>query len=101
MVYWLSILITVLVIYIAISVALYYLQDYMLFKPEKMPKDFQFNHENQDHEEHNLETRDDDVINGIRFIQKSESKGVGLYLTGNSKSINGWGKFAVDCTRHG
>ncbi len=101
MVYWLSILITVLVIYIAISVALYYLQDYMLFKPEKLPKDFQFNYENQDIEEHNLETRDGAVINGIRFIPKGESKGVVLYLKGNSKSIKGWGKFAVDFTRHG
>lgn len=101
MVYWLSTLITVLVIYIAVSIALYYLQDYMLFKPEKLPKDFQFNYENQEFEEHNLHTRDGAVINGIRFLPKGESKGVVLYLKGNSKSIKGWGKFAVDFTRHG
>lgn len=73
----------------------------MLFKPEKLPKDFQFNYDNQEFEEHNLETRDGAVINGIRFIPKGESKGVVLYLKGNSKSIKGWGKFAVDFTRHG
>lgn len=101
MVYWLSTLITVLVVYIAISIALYYLQDYMLFKPEKLPKDFQFTYDNQDIEEHNLETRDGAIINGLQFIPKGTSRGVVLYLKGNSKSIKGWGKFAVDFTRHG
>lgn len=99
--YWLSIVITVSVIYVAISIALYYLQDYMLFKPEKLPKDFQFDYENQETKEYNLETRDGAVINGLRFFPKGESKGVVLYLKGNSKSIKGWGKFAVDFTRHG
>lgn len=99
--YWLTLVITVLVIYIAISIALYYLQDYMLFKPEKLPKNFQFDYENQKTKEYNLETRDGAVINGLRFFPKGESKGVVLYLKGNSKSIKGWGKFAVDFTRHG
>lgn len=101
MVYWLSFLLTVIIIYIAISIAIYYLQDYLLFKPEKLPKDFQFNYENQEIEEHNLETRDGAVINGILFKPKGESRGIVLYLKGNSKSIKGWGKFAVDFTRHG
>ena len=99
--YWVSTILTVLAIYIGISIALYILQDYMLFKPEKLPKDFQFNYDNQTYEEHNLETRDGAVINGIRFFPKGESKGVVLYLKGNSKSIKGWGKFAVDFTRLG
>ena len=99
--YWLHTFIIVLVVYLAISVALYYLQDYMLFKPEKLSKDFEFNYENQEFKEYNLETRDGAVINGIRFFPKGESKGVVLYLKGNSKSIKGWGKFAVDFTRHG
>ena len=98
--YWLHTLIIVLVVYIVISIALYYLQDYMLFKPEKLSKDFQFNYENQDFEEHNLETRDGAIINGVLFKPKGESKGIVLYLKGNSKSIKGWGKFAVDFTRH-
>jgi len=56
--YWLHTLIVILVIYVIISIALYYLQDYILFKPEKLPKDFQFLYENQETEEYNLETRD-------------------------------------------
>jgi len=67
--YWLSILLTIIAIYLALSIALYYLQDYFLFKPEKLPKDFQFYYENQDTEEHNLETRDGAIINGTTFAE--------------------------------
>ncbi|WP_242202575.1 alpha/beta hydrolase [Aestuariivivens insulae] len=98
--YWLHITVIVLVVYIAISIALYYLQDYMLFKPEKLPKDFKFYYDNQDTKEYNLETRDGAVINGLLFKPKGTPRGVVLYLKGNSKSIRGWGKFAVDFTRH-
>lgn len=96
--YWLSIVIIVFAVYLVISVALYYLQDYFLFKPEKLPKDFQFLYENQVVEEYNLETRDGAIINGLHF-KVPKPKGVVLYLKGNSKSIKGWGKFAVDFTR--
>lgn len=97
---WIFVLLVVLVAYLVISVALYFLQDYFLFKPEKLSKDFQFYYDNQEIEEYNIETRDGATINGLRF--KSENpKGVVFYLKGNSKSIKGWGKFAVDFTRHG
>ncbi|MGV6828152.1 MAG: alpha/beta hydrolase [Flavobacteriales bacterium] len=76
------------------------MQEKLLFKPEKLPKDFQFYYENQTVEEHNLETRDGAVINGLLF-RVLKPKGVVFYLKGNSKSIKGWGKFAVDFTRHG
>jgi len=78
---------------------LYYLQDYLLFKPEKLDKDFQYFYENQEVEEYNIETRDGALINGLHFKVK-QPKGVVLYLKGNSKSMRGWGKFAVDFTRH-
>ena len=94
---WLHIIIWIFSIYIVISIALYYLQEYFLFKPEKLPKDFQFLYENQVVEEYNLVTRDGASINGLHFKVKSP-KGVVLYLKGNSKSIKGWGKFAVDFT---
>lgn len=96
---WLYITIVVLIVYLTISILLYYLQDYFLFKPEKLPKDFQFLYENQTAEEYNLQTRDGAVINGLHFRVK-KPEGVVLYLKGNSKSIKGWGKFAVDFTRN-
>jgi hypothetical protein len=72
----------------------------MLFKPEKLPKDFEFYYENQETEEYFMETRDGATINGVLFKSKEKPRGVVLYLKGNSKSIKGWGKFAVDFTRH-
>ncbi|MCL6273434.1 lysophospholipase [Muricauda sp. 2012CJ35-5] len=97
---WLTVLLTVLAIYVLISVLLYFLQDYFLFKPEKLPDDFQFYYNNQEIDEYNIETRDGATINGLRF-KTDNPKGVVFYLKGNSKSIKGWGKFAVDFTRHG
>jgi pimeloyl-ACP methyl ester carboxylesterase len=99
--YWVSTIGLVLAIYVAVSIALYYLQDYMLFKPEKLPEDFEFYYENQQIKEYSLKTRDGATIHGLRFYPNGESRGVVLYLKGNSKSIKGWGKFAVDFTRHG
>ena len=98
--YWVHITIWIVAIYIAISILLYYLQDYFLFKPEKLPKDFKFYYENQKVDEYNLKTKDGAIINGLHF--KTENpRGIVLYLKGNSKSLKGWGKFAVDFTRHG
>ena len=92
---WVYILLVILAIYIALSLLLYFFQEQLLFKPEKLPADFKFFYENQKTEEYNLTTRDGAVINGLHF--KAENpKGVVLYLKGNSKSIKGWGKFAVD-----
>lgn len=96
----LYILTIVLIAYVVLSIILYIFQDYFLFKPEKLSKDFQFYYDNQETEEYNIETRDGAIINGLRFKTK-DPKGVVFYLKGNSKSIKGWGKFAVDFTRHG
>lgn len=97
---WKFILIVIVIIYLVISILVYFLQDFLMFKPEKLDKDFQFSYENQEIEEYNIETRDGATINGLRFKTKNP-KGVVFYLKGNSKSIKGWGKFAVDFTRHG
>ncbi len=97
---WLYILLLVVAVYVVISVLLYFLQDYLMFKPEKLPADFQFYYENQETEEYNVETRDGAILNGLRF-KAQNPKGIVFYLKGNSKSIKGWGKFAVDFTRLG
>ena len=96
---WVQIVLAVVVVYLLISVLLYYLQDFFLFKPEKLPEDFKFSYENQVVEEYNISTRDGATINGLHF-KVEKPKGAVLYLKGNSKSIKGWGKFAVDFTRH-
>lgn len=96
---WISYLIILLIVVAAVSLFLYFFQERFLFHPEKLPKDFVFQYENQQVEEYNLELEDGAIINGLHF--KSENpKGVVYYLKGNSKSIKGWGKFAVDFTLH-
>lgn len=97
---WTYILTVLLIVYLGLNILVYLLQDYLMFKPEKLAKDFEFYYEHQDIEEYNIETRDGAVINGLRFMTENP-KGVVFYLKGNSKSIKGWGKFAVDFTRHG
>lgn len=63
--------------------------------------DFQFNYDNQEFKEYNLTARGGAVINGVLFKSKESPNGIVLYLKGNSKSIKGWGKFAVDFIRLG
>mgnify|MGYP003690676051 CR=1 FL=1 len=83
-----------------VSIVLYFFQERFLFHPEKLPDDFIFQYENQKVKEYNLEIKKGVVINGLHF-QAENSKGVVYYLKGNSKSIKGWGKFAVDFTIYG
>lgn len=96
---WTGYLLILVIVVAAVSIFLYFFQERFLFHPEKLPKDFVFQYENQQVEEYNLELPDGAIINGLHF--KSENpKGVVYYLKGNSKSIKGWGKFAVDFTLH-
>jgi len=96
---WISYLIILGIVVVAVSLFLYFFQERFLFHPEKLPKDFVFQYENQKVEEYNLELPDGAIINGLHF--KSENpRGLVYYLKGNSKSIKGWGKFAVDFTLH-
>lgn len=98
--YWAIGIIIFIIIYIIANVILYFLQERFIFKAEKLPSDFKFNYENQIFDEYNIEVDPGVNINGIHFKVRNP-KGVVLYLKGNSRSIKGWGKFAVDFTRHG
>lgn len=96
---WLFYGLILISVFAGISLFLYFFQERFLFHPEKLPKDFVFQYENQKVDEYNLKLADGVTINGLHF--KSEHpKGVVFYLKGNSKSIKGWGKFAVDFTLH-
>ena len=97
---WLTITIIVLAIYIVANVVVYFLQERFIFKAEKLPSDFEFDYEDQVFDEYNIEVDEGVNINGIHFKVR-RPKGVVMYLKGNSRSIKGWGKFAIDFTRHG
>ena len=97
---WLYISIIILGLYILANLFIYFWQDRFLFKPEKLPADFDFKYPNLEFKEYNLKADSDVNINGIHFHIENP-KGVVFYLKGNSRSIKGWGKFAIDFTRQG
>lgn len=84
--------------YVVINVIVYYAQEKFLFKPEKLPADFEFKYPNQKATEYNIELDAGVNINSVHF-SVDNPKGVVMYLKGNSRSIKGWGKFAIDFTR--
>lgn len=96
---FIDILILLVVIYLGISIAVYFLQDYILFRPEKLPKEFNFDYKNLDFDEYLEEIKPGVIISGLRF-KCTNPKGVVFYLKGNSRSIKGWGKFAIDFLRY-
>ena len=96
---WTFYLVIFLSIVVVVSVVIYFFQERFLFHPEKLPEDFQFQYENQKVQEYNLEIKEGVTINGLHF-KAENSKGLVYYLKGNSKSIKGWGKFAIDFTLH-
>ena len=96
---WTNYLLIFTSIVIVVSGILYFFQERFLFHPEKLPKDFQFQYENQKVKEYNLKIKEGVTINGLHFMSE-KPKGLVYYLKGNSKSIKGWGKFAVDFTIH-
>jgi len=98
---YISIIIIAFSVIAFVSVIIYFFQENFLFHPEKLPKDFQFQYNNQEVKEYNLEIKEGVTINGLLFKAKGKSKGLVYYLKGNSKSIKGWGKFAVDFTLFG
>ena len=95
-----TILILVGIAYVVANCVIYFAQERFLFKPEKLPKDFQFKYPNLKFQEYNLEKEPGVNINAIHF-HIEEPKGVVIYLKGNSRSVKGWGKFAIDFTRMG
>lgn len=88
---WVAIIIG-LCVYILVSLLLYMIQEWFIFHPERLAKDFQYSYDFE-FEELNFDIKDGVVINGIYF-KLEESKGLIFYLKGNSRSVKGWAKFA-------
>lgn len=83
-----------------IGLIIYFFQHKFFFQPEKLPPDFKFAYDNLKAEEVTVEPEPGAKINYLHFIV-ANPKGVVIYLKGNTKSIKGWGKFAIDFTRLG
>lgn len=81
-----------------LSIAVYFLQDHFIFKPEKLHPGFQFKYDIP-FRELNFDIEEGVRINGLHFYRK-EPKGLILYFHGNTRSIKGWAKYAKDFYRY-
>lgn len=86
------------VVTLTIGLVIYFFQQKFFFHPEKLPPDFKFAYDHLNAEERTVETEANVSINFLHF-KTEHPKGIVFYLKGNTKSIKGWGKFAIDFTR--
>ncbi|MBB4805643.1 pimeloyl-ACP methyl ester carboxylesterase [Chryseobacterium defluvii] len=93
-----TVLIVFCVITLILGLIIYFFQQKFFFHPEKLPKDFKFAYDNLHAEELTAETEPGVFISYLHF-KTEHPKGIVFYLKGNTKSIKGWGKFAIDFTR--
>ncbi|NML20773.1 alpha/beta hydrolase [Pseudoflavitalea sp. G-6-1-2] len=82
----------------ALSIIAYFVQDRFIFKPEKLPANFQFKYD-VPFRELFFEIEPGVRINGLHFYRK-DAKGLILYFHGNTRSIKGWAKYARDFYRY-
>ena len=85
-----STLTVVLLFYFLLCLTLFFLQEKLIFFPEKLPKHFKFKFDGN-FEELTIETKDHALLNGVLF-KAENSKGLIFYLHGNAGSINSWGE---------
>lgn len=75
---------------------MYFAQEQLIFFPEKLDKNFQFQFDTE-FEEKNIKTTDGVHLNGVLFKADS-SKGLIYYLHGNGGSVRSWGEVAKTYT---
>ena len=91
----------VIFIYCSIGLALFYLQEKLMFHPEPLPQDYQFQFD-VPFKEVTIAMNANDTVSMIQFFPKdSLSKGVVLYFHGNRDNINRYAKYADNFTKHG
>ncbi len=78
--------------------AAYFLQERFIFKPEKLKKDFTFKYDIP-FSEYFFDIAPGVCINGLHFKRENPS-GLILYFHGNTRSIKGWAKYALDLYRY-
>lgn len=94
-------LLIVAIIYIAGGIALYFLQDRILFHPVQLKKDHNYDFADP-HQDITIPINNEDNLNLVRFFSRdSISRGVVLYFHGNKKNISWYAKYPPYFTRHG
>jgi len=86
------ILIIIPTLFTGVALAMYLLQDYMIFLGERMPVNHKYNF-NLPFEEINIDLENGSRINCLLFKAK-EPKGLVYYHHGNAGNLQGWGNLA-------
>ena len=81
-----------------LSVLAYFLQEKLIFKPEKLHADFEFKYD-APFREYFFDIAPGVRINGLHFY-RDQPKGLILYFHGNTRSIKGWARYARDFYRY-
>ncbi|MEQ6168254.1 alpha/beta hydrolase [Ekhidna sp. MALMAid0563] len=84
--------IALLCIYVLIGLAIYLLQESLIFLPESLPDNYEYSF-NKDFEEHSLIMKDGAVINALYF-KLQDSRGLIVYFHGNAGNLARWGEVA-------
>ncbi len=79
-------------------VVVYFVQEKFIFKPERLPEDFQYKYD-VPFEELFFDVEPGVRINGLHFYCGNPN-GLILYFHGNTRSIKGWAKYAKDFYRY-
>ena len=91
----------IVLLYCVIGIALYYLQDYFLFHPTVLPRNYQYQFD-MPFAEVEIPFNKTDTLNMIKFMPvDSVRRGVVIYFHGNRENIHRYAKFASSFTRHG
>jgi uncharacterized protein len=94
-------LIWIAVIYVAGGVALYFLQDYVLFRPLSLKRDHKYNFD-LPHKDIDIPITKEDTLNLVQFLSTDTvTRGVVLYFHGNKRNISWYAKYPPYFTRHG
>lgn len=88
----------IILVLVLISLVACFLQDKLVFFPEKLPADYTFNFP-YPFEEVFIDTSDGGTIHGL-FFPAENSKGIILYFHGNAGSLRSWGGIAPDFLKH-
>lgn len=95
---WVKILITV---YILGGMALYFLQDFILFRPVSLKRSHAFNF-SQPHRDTDIPVNEKDTLSLVDFLPTdSVIRGIVLYFHGNKKHIGWYADYIPHFTRHG
>ncbi|WP_245652296.1 alpha/beta hydrolase [Rufibacter tibetensis] len=87
-----SILKATVLLYAGVCALLYFIQESLIFFPEKLGKNFRFTFD-QPFEEIGVETKDNVLLSAVLF-KAANPKGVVFYLHGNAGSIHSWSDVA-------